>query len=240
MKRLRVLPWDSRFFGLRIGQLEAVRLTSSVAQDAIAWSQKNEIRCLYYLAEKQDAATRRTAALNQFKPQCLRLTYERRTERRAIAPAVPIRPARPADFAALRATLPAAAAGSRFRKDRHFPKNSGSKLYTLWLQRSIQGQFDEVVLAAFLNKRPVGLISLKRLSKSIGQIGLLSVAARAQRRGIGRALVEAGLDWLAQRGVAKVRVATHGEHELAQKLYEGTGFRRVSCAVWYHRWFPHT
>jgi ribosomal protein S18 acetylase RimI-like enzyme len=59
---------------------------------------------------------------------------------------------------------------------------------------------------------------------------VLSIAVddRARGRGLGRELVDAGLDELRRREVAAARVVTALDNEPALRMYEGAGFRRHS------------
>ncbi len=59
-------------------------------------------------------------------------------------------------------------------------------------------------------------------------INNLAVRRSAQRRGIGRALLEALLAEAARRGVAKVLLEVADDNEAAQKLYEAYGFVTIA------------
>ena len=53
----------------------------------------------------------------------------------------------------------------------------------------------------------------------------MGVEARARRLGIGRALVEAGLDRLERLGVSRVQLEVRPSNRAAWQLYEALGFR---------------
>ena len=56
----------------------------------------------------------------------------------------------------------------------------------------------------------------------------IAVAARAEGRGLGRALLRAALEQLGDRGVDAARVVTAVGNAPALRMYERAGFRRVS------------
>jgi GNAT superfamily N-acetyltransferase len=54
------------------------------------------------------------------------------------------------------------------------------------------------------------------------------VHRKAWRRGVGRALVEAGEQWARDRGAIVVRLDTYAESPVSVPFYEGMGYRRRS------------
>lgn len=52
----------------------------------------------------------------------------------------------------------------------------------------------------------------------------LGVRAEARRRGIGRALVDAALDWVRERGVARVEVRVAAQNPEGQAFWRALGF----------------
>jgi ribosomal protein S18 acetylase RimI-like enzyme len=68
--------------------------------------------------------------------------------------------------------------------------------------------------------RPTGLES----NQHVADIRGLAVAPDHQGRGLGRALVEAGLALARERGARKVRLRVLGPNTAARALYESCGF----------------
>ena len=88
-------------------------------------------------------------------------------------------------------------------------------------------------LVATLDGRPVGY-----LTTHIGpepdeaHIEYLAVTASARRRGIGRALLRAGLRWLfEEEAMAKVFLTVHSDNDRALALYRSVGFQSHSVGV---------
>lgn len=68
-----------------------------------------------------------------------------------------------------------------------------------------------------------------------GEILNLAVAETGRRRGLGRALVRAMLDALAQRGVRQVYLEVRESNAPARALYEAFGFKDVGRRRAYYR-----
>ena len=68
------LPWDSEFFGVRIGRVRGCRLTSESAAEVCAWVNAHAIDCLYFVADPADSATLRLAPRFAFDLIDLRVT----------------------------------------------------------------------------------------------------------------------------------------------------------------------
>ena len=67
----------------------------------------------------------------------------------------------------------------------------------------------------------------------IGRIPNLAVAAEAQGRGVGRALVEHALDYLRSEGMLLARVETLEGNAAGEYLYPALGFERVIRQIYY-------
>ena len=88
---------------------------------------------------------------------------------------------------------------------------------------------DAAVLVADDEGLVVGRLSIARdqhpASKHVADLGLM-VAASHRRRGIGRGLLEAAVQWARESGVRKLELHVLPHNKAAIALYEGFGFRR--------------
>ena len=92
---------------------------------------------------------------------------------------------------------------------------------------------DAIVFGAFEDGRPLGTVTLEPERRSIGcyevpadtaYVGLLGVAPRARRRGIGKALMQASIEEARRRGKRAV-VLTYDPVDVPPRmLYEALGF----------------
>ncbi len=237
-----ILDWDTAFWGFRIARLRGNRLSEKQMDAVDLWCRRHEISCLYFLARADDPATARLAENAGFRLVDLRVTLYRD----AVEPplrinprpgeGVTIRPSRPEDVPTLKAIARRSHTGTRFYVDPAFPRHLCAALYETWIEVSCQGYAD-VVLVADVDG-PAGYVSCHLEGEQRrGRIGLVGVAAEAQQRGVGRALVLGALAWFAARGATQVSVVTQGHNEAAQRLYQGCGFVTKSVELWYHKWY---
>lgn len=235
----RLLDWDSEFFGRRIARVTGHRLDAALADDVLAWAKRHAVDCLYFLADADDPATARVAEERGFREVDVRVTLERRLDGRAAATdssQVSVRPAVDADRAALRALARVSHRDSRFYHDPGFPTSRCDDLYETWIDTSVTGYADAVLVADH-EGTAVGYVSCHLSDAETGVIGLFAVSPAHQGRGAGRALLAAALRWFADHGRRRVTVVTQGRNERAQRLYEAGGFTRHAVQRWYHRWF---
>jgi dTDP-4-amino-4,6-dideoxy-D-galactose acyltransferase len=231
----QLLEWDSQFFGLRIARLTEPRLTSSSLASARRWCRANQIDCLYFLADSGDAETVMLAQINAFRLVDIRLTLERRLGG-GTDPAPAVRPFQPADAAGLRAIARASHRDSRFYYDAQFARPQCDALYEAWIERSFGGWADAVLVAEW-DGAPAGYISCHLAPPGVGSIGLFAVAQEYQRRGLGRQLVGAALEYFRQNGMHQATVVTQGRNVPSQRVYQRCGFLTQSVQLWYHCWF---
>jgi dTDP-4-amino-4,6-dideoxy-D-galactose acyltransferase len=234
---LKVLEWDSQFFGQRIARLESARLDEDAAGEIDRWCAREEIDCLTFLADPQDPLTPRYCTAGGFSLVDVRVTLDRpATSPAPPAPPTPlarIRPSREEDIPDLRAMARVNHRGSRFYYDGGFAFDRCDELYATWIEKSCRGYAD-FVLVATVDSRPAGYLSC-HMKGDIGQIGLVGVGTVHQGIGMGHLLVQESLLWFASRSANRVEVVTQGRNISAQRLYQGLGFRTRSLGLWFHK-----
>src|SRR5688572_28289769 len=85
------LPWDTEFFGFRIGRVTPNQLTADIVSALLAWSATEHIRCLYFFAAPHCATTLSLAHEAGFKFIDVRLDFALDLENANIPPS-------PSDF----------------------------------------------------------------------------------------------------------------------------------------------
>lgn len=239
---IKHLEWDSAFFERRIARVLPEQLTETQLHEIDDSSQREAIDCLYFLADPNDQATTFLAEANGFHLVDLRLTFERKVLEDFTATTLTdidrfvIRPHQPADLETLVAISRSSFTAARFYYDPCFPVDKADLFYETWIRNSTNGSgFADEVLVADANGLTLGYISCKRHG-TLGDIGLVGVAEQARGAGVGRALVEASLEWFAQHGCERVQVVTQGRNLTAQRLYQRAGFLTADLKLWYHKW----
>ncbi|MGY1606964.1 MULTISPECIES: GNAT family N-acetyltransferase [unclassified Geodermatophilus] len=88
--------------------------------------------------------------------------------------------------------------------------------------------------------RPVGFVAVLVHDESFdepdsGEVEMLAVDPAAQRRGIGRALLDDGVEQLRRAGVRLVAIGTGGDpgHAPARRTYEAAGFTALPLVRYY-------
>ncbi len=234
----RFLDWDSAFFGFQVAQVIADELTKETLPLIFSWCKKHEIRCLYLLVDSDKTATTYLAEANGFHLVDIRLTMVKSlVDMPSSFSSSTIRSAKPEDMHDLKEIAAASHSDSRFYNDSGFPRHLADDLYRTWIEKSINGYADAVLVAEHLGK-PVGYISCHLDSQNDGRIGLVAISPRAQRQGVGTHLINSALRWFGERSITSVTVVTQGRNIAAQRLYQRCGFLTQSLQLWYHLWFP--
>jgi dTDP-4-amino-4,6-dideoxy-D-galactose acyltransferase len=231
----RFLPWDSEFFGVRIGSVLPHRLDGATVAAIRAFREEERIDCLYFLADLGDGATIRMAEDLGFRMVDVRITLERRGPgpRTESAGDVLIRPAEERDLPILTSLARENHVDTRFYYDGRFPRERCDALYAAWIENGVRGQADRVLVPE-IDGRAAGYITCHR--EGPPRIGLLGVGPAAQGRGIGGRLIRAALAWFAGEGIERVSVVTQGRNVRAQRAYQREGFQTSAVEVWYHGW----
>jgi len=231
-----LLEWDSNFFGRRIARLNRSRLDEASVARALDWCSKENIECLYFLGDADDAATARLAEKTSFLQTDVRLTLEHSLAGTTVtAFDSSVRRAREADLPALRAIAARNHHDSRFYFDHHFDPALCDRFYETWIENSFRG-FAQAVLVADSAGQPAGYVTC-HLRGAESQLGLLGVAEAHHGEGLGTKLVHAFLTWSRQQAATHATVVTQGRNVRAQRLYQRNGFVSSSFQLWYHRWF---
>ncbi len=237
------LPWDTEFFGQRIGRVIGNSLDAESMEAVLRWCEQNEIACLYFLADSTDARTIQLAEQHDFHFVDVRVTLERGLSSTpdngflsSMSEAV-VRPALFTDLEALQLLAKDSYQDSRFYFDPCFPRERCSALYQTWIRRSCEGYADFVWVAE-LGGKPVGYITCQLSEdRKAGQIGLVGVGEEGRGHGIGTLLVQTALNWFVSVGGETALVVTQGRNIAAQRLYQHCGFVTREVAIWYHKWF---
>jgi dTDP-4-amino-4,6-dideoxy-D-galactose acyltransferase len=233
---LRVLDWDSLFFGRRIATLLGAPRGPDDLAAVVEAANAQGVECVYVLSDLEDLAAVQALESAGARLVDVRMTFERGLAALAELDArAGIRPARPEDVPALRALAATSHGSSRFYADGRFPRELCDEMFATWIERSCGG-WAETVQVADVDGLVCGYTTGHVRENGRGEIGLVAVDARAQGHGLGAKLVTATLRVLRERGATNATVVTQGRNIAAQRLYQAQGFRTQRVQTWHHLW----
>lgn len=231
---MRILDWDSRFFGLRIAQIDPPSGEQDVAR-FLAVAREQSVDCLFCLVRAEALAQQWLLESAGFVARDLRLEFHR-----SVSPIATdesdLRRWIPGDVDALARIAATAFHATRYAADPRFPRDAVARLYDTWLRNSCAGFADEVLVLGPPGAAQ-GFVTLHAAPSSReARIGLIAVAGDCRGSGAGRRLVEGAVDWAQRRDCHELRVITQGNNVAAQRLYQRCGFVTLSAQTWYHAW----
>ena len=224
----KALPWDSEFFGKRIGQLQLddsgdpslsetdfdhlqikvaatdYQLMTTLQQQGYQLAE-GEVDFVMALAPQADEAPRTS-------------TLERATAD---------------DIPALRALAAGTFDASRFRAP-WFAAEQRDSFYQLWLEKAVLGTFDDVCLVSRGEHGIEGFVTLK-FTDNDARIGLIAVSDQVRGRGVGRRLLQAAGQYSLDHQASSLYVATQMANRAANALYSKSGFSIHSLSYWFYK-----
>ena len=228
------LPWDSKFFGLSIARAIPARLDGLACDVMLEWCRDHAVDCLYFLATPNDTPTISVLDEAGFQLVGVRVTLVRPAPAGTGDVHGHVRRAVEGDIPALREIASSAHRDTRFHADSHFDSARCDELYATWIENSVRGYADDVLVAERDNA-PIGYLTLH--AGRTARIGLFAVHEHHRNQGVGRDLLRSAARTLAEQDVAQTSVVTAGRNIAALSLYKAEGFTTSDVALWYHRWF---
>lgn len=237
----RLLEWDGEHFGFPIAQVEGDTLTTEGAEAVDRWCLERGIRCLYFLADADDAETARVAAAHGFRVVDLRVFYGRSLEGIEQLPSptegVSVREATEADFAFAKELATRSHRGSRFYYDGGFPRPRCDALYEAFVERGFRDPARGLRIPV-VGGEPAGYHVLGPVGPD-GVVGaeLLAVEERHHGRGVAATLYVDSLRLLAARGAVTYRCPRSVRNVAMARLGERLGLMTESVTVVHHKWY---
>jgi dTDP-4-amino-4,6-dideoxy-D-galactose acyltransferase len=125
---------------------------------------------------------------------------------------------------------------SRFFKDKQFIDNEFQRLYTRWIEMSVNDSKNYTVLIAFYNEKVAGFITLKYISNKKSEIGLIAVSQDYRGLGIGKSLINEAIQKSIENGIEEINITTQLDNQIAVNLYKSTNFNIQEITYIYHWW----
>jgi dTDP-4-amino-4,6-dideoxy-D-galactose acyltransferase len=124
---------------------------------------------------------------------------------------------------------------SRFKLDENLPAGSYERLYSRWIEKSVNGTLSSEVFCYMVNEIPRGLVTLD-IKNGVGTIGLVAIHEDFQHQGIGIAMMRHVIYHVKMKHCLKLSVATQFDNLPACRLYEKSGFVIESITDVWHWW----
>lgn len=125
---------------------------------------------------------------------------------------------------------------SRFRLDPGFRNNEFERLYTEWLNQSINKTIaDKVIVIRRQNNEITGFITFKE-SDSTSKIGLIAVSEKERGKGIGKKLLDFVEAKALDSGLEEIIVETQERNVSAVNFYIKNSFSLIKKIRLYHLW----
>ena len=237
-----LLEWDSEHFGFRVASVVDSSLDRDAAGRVDEWCRANEVRCIYLLADAEDADTSRVAGESGFRVVDFRLVVRRALGGLAEPhlgglAGMEFREAAEADLGHLREIASVSHRGSRFYFDAGFPDARCATLYEAWIDRGFADP-DRNLWVATLEGMPAGYqVVGPAAPDGIRRLELLAVDPNRHGRGIGAALILSTMGTLRSEGAGETWTILSARNVPSIRLHERVGFLTERVQVWHHKWY---
>lgn len=227
---IRALEWDSQFFRRRIGvldgELTAATIASEVASAGAAGFEY--LQCRLPTSDLPSVQMLERAGFYLTDIGAIWTTSPAsHLERAGPMPATTGRLATMADAPLLVRHAATMFRDSRFYHDPFFSTDDADRLHAAWVTNSVSGQAADAVWII----PETGFVTCKIGREGCGEIGLIGVWDGRRRRGGGRSLVTAAMQWFTSRDVGSVTVKTQVKNTAAMNFYRQLGFDLQVCDV---------
>ena len=236
---VRLLDWDSAFFGFPVAQIIHERITAAAMVDVLAFCRDRGVRLLQFKCDAHDRDSVQLAEANDFHFADMRMILDQRLPQAGLPAPLPegvsFRVATEADLPAMIDIAENLYVHSRYYFDTNFPRAKVHEFYSDWVRKAVVGQFDDLAWVLCEGETPAAFCSV-RIDGHQAIIGLVGLHPAFTGRGLGQVVVDHSLAGMAARGCRYVTVTTQGRNYPAQRLYQRTGFQILKAQIYYHRW----
>jgi dTDP-4-amino-4,6-dideoxy-D-galactose acyltransferase len=236
-KSFKILEWDSQFFGYKIASIIDSDLKLTELEIIMKELKLQGVRLAYCFVNPEDEISNKNLKKVSGLLVDEKITFSTSiTETDIYTGSDFIKPYN-LNYTSDRIKSIALQSGiySRFRVDSNFKNNEYERLYTEWIDKSVQREIAEEVLVYLENEDEKGLITLA-IRGNTGSIGLLAVDNEERGKSIGKKLVHSALIYFKEKRVNIVEVVTQVENKGACGFYRSLGFEVKSIVNIYHLW----
>lgn len=238
---VKVLPWDTRFFGFPVAFLSSLKLNPAIIRFVFDFCSKRQVRLLEYQCDCHDRESVLLTEKHGFNFADIRLTFERFIYEESEVPKLPSEfsfdIAKEKDTDRLMEIAGGLYLHSRYYFDKNFPRDKVCQFYVDWVRKAVLGAFDDCAMILRHGDAPVAFFTIKYESNYSARIRLVGIDPHYRAKGLAQMHLSHCLRELAANGVKYVQVTTQGRNYAAQRLYQKAGFVTKKTELWYHKWF---
>ncbi len=237
MEDYHKLDWDSDFFGYKIAAVNASELKLNRLNEILSRLKENHFKLVYGFVSPEDKISNESFKQTSGLLVDEKVTYFIRIDHED--PLLLSESIVPYDlnFASdkLKSLVLQSGIYSRFKIDPNFRNKEYEKLYTEWIEKSVNKSLAKEVLVYVEDKEVLGFVTLG-LRGDTGYIGLLAVDENQRGKAIGKKLVNAVMLYFQKTGVTDLEVVTQKANNIACRFYESCGFDIKKIVNIYHIW----
>lgn len=222
--------WDSNFFGRKIGKIEVEE--GSDLHSNLNICNRSEFDLIYLFTykalqnwENYLVDTRITLSSNLIEPQERYNTFEIREFE-----------LKRDDFNVLLDLVLRSGIFSRFYRDQKFFKVEYKKLYTYWIEKTLNDPENSKVFVCYNNDSLSGFISVEDIGSLSPKIGLLAVSEYAEGKGMAKSLLLYAKKYCIKQDKALLTVVTQSKNKRALSFYKRNNFEIIDKKFVYHIW----
>ena len=124
---------------------------------------------------------------------------------------------------------------SRFNLDKNFKEGEFERLYSVWIEKSLNNQLADKVYVCELDNNLVGFVTVKLHDDTL-TISLIATDEKYRKRGVGTMLFNHVLNFAIDSGMSKIEVSTQYHNQSACSFYKSHGMCELSKTFIYHLW----
>lgn len=232
MKDIKVLSWDTNFFGYKIARYMSQEIEKEQISNLNLHAREEGIKCLYFLASLTCHETTLLLEKNQFHLMDIRVTLSKNIQKNDMKYKLEF--ASEKDVIEIQRISKGAYVFSRFYFD-SLLRDKAALFFDVWIENSLKGWADCNLILKVNNK--IGAFLTAHVAGEELNIGLVGVSKECRGQGLGHQVLEMLESWAIDKKIKKINVTTQARNVSAMRLYEKAGYRVVDTKAWYHKWF---
>lgn len=238
---IKILPWDSHFFGETVGQ---IKKSTTLNQDTLPRCRreinKKGVKLLYYFQDT--AITDNFALLGQhnFRLIDIAVTLDRPIMAGETANDIPFSnlleaPARRINRSALYQMAAELATKGRFYRDQNIAKTLVYKLYKQWVDNSLESKIADYFFVLGEPSNPLTFVVYKQNHNRTVNLTLICTRKAMRGQGYGKEIINKSFSYLGHRKIENCYVKTQLSNLPAIKFYESLGFMINNTQFIFHK-----